>query len=204
MRNITTVVFDLGRVLVRLGAEGPHFGELMRGFGIEPARAFERYWFRDEVNKHMTGELSPREFHQKALEELRTPEPMTYERFAECWCDIFEPMPGMEELFKEVAARHNVGILSDCDPLHWAKVRSLLPWLETVEKPTLSFEVGYLKPHPEMYRAAAENGNCQKQECLFIDDVTGNVDGARFCGMQAIRFAGADKLRRDLRRLGII
>ncbi|MDR1744910.1 MAG: hypothetical protein LBS30_04065, partial [Planctomycetota bacterium] len=89
MRNITTVVFDLGRVLVKLGTDGAHFGELMRGFGIEPARAFEQYWFRDEVNRHMTGELSPREFHEKAMEAFNAP--LGYDRFVECWCDIFEP-----------------------------------------------------------------------------------------------------------------
>ncbi len=202
MRNIATVVFDLGRVLVKLGTDGARFGELMRGFGIEPARAFEQYWFRDEVNRHMTGEMSPREFYEKAMETL--PEPLPYGRFVECWCDIFEPMPGMEELFRDVAGRYRVGILSDCDPLHWEKVRSLLPWLEAVEKPTLSFEVGCLKPHPGMYAAAARNCGCEKQECLFIDDMPGNVDGARFCGMQALQFAGADKLRRDLRRLRIL
>jgi FMN phosphatase YigB (HAD superfamily) len=110
----------------------------------------------------------------------------------------------MEELFREVAERYRVGILSDCDPLHWGRVRSMLPWLEAVGKPTLSFEVGYLKPHPEMYAAAAGDCGSLKQECLFIDDMAGNVDGARFCGMQALHFTGADKLRHDLRRLRVL
>ncbi len=149
VKNITTVVFDLGRVLVTLGTDGEKFGELMRGFGIDPARAFEQYWRRDEVNSHMTGELSPRGFYEKALTALAAP--MPDERFAECWCDIFSPMPGMEDLFREVAGRYRVGILSDCDPLHWERIRAMLPWLEAVEKPTLSFEVGRLKPQLTAY-----------------------------------------------------
>lgn len=202
MQNITTVIFDLGRVMVRLSTDGKDFGELMRGFGIEPARAFEQYWCKDEVNRHMTGELSPRGFYEKAAEFLKPP--MTYERFAECWCDLFAPMPGMKELFNEVAENHKVGILSDCDPLHWGKIQQMMPWLGRVEKPTLSFEAGCLKPDPRIYAAAARNSGSAMEECLFIDDVAGNAEGAGRCGMQAVHFTGADDLRGELRRLRVL
>ena len=113
-------------------------------------------------------------------------------------------MPGMEELFREVAGRYRVGILSDTDPLHWHAIRTMMPWLEAVERPTLSYEVGYLKPHPEMFTAAARNCGSAKEQCLFIDDLAGNVDGARYFGMQALIFNGQEKLRRDLHQVKVL
>lgn len=202
MRNITTVVFDLGRVLLDLRSDGEAFGELMRAMGIEPEEAFSRFWMRNEVARHSTGLLTSREFYQAAKEEYGLE--MDFDRFAECWCDIFSPKPEMEALFEEVAGRHRVGILSDTDPLHWARIRGMLPCLKAVERPTLSFEVGYFKPHPTMYAAAARNAGSALEECLFIDDLVGNVDGARHSGMQAVRFAGVERLRRDLGFFGIL
>jgi haloacid dehalogenase superfamily, subfamily IA, variant 3 with third motif having DD or ED len=202
VENITTVIFDLGRVLVRLNTDGERFGELMRSVGVEPGQAFRQFWLQGDVHRHMTGELSPQAFYDAARENFGLS--TSYESFVEGWCDLFAPMPGMEELFGEVAGRYRVGILSDTDPLHWRAIRAMLPWLAAVERPTLSYEVGYLKPHPEMFAAAARNCGSAKEECLFIDDLTGNVDGARYFGMQALVFNGLEKLRRDLRQVKVL
>jgi putative hydrolase of the HAD superfamily len=203
VRNITTVIFDLGRVLVELRTDGAAFSALMRGMGIDPARAFEQFWHHPEVIGHSTGTVSPQDFYRRAVEEFGLAG-FEYERFAQCWCDLFRPMPGMEALFSEVAARCRVGILSDTDPLHWERIRTLLPCVAAVERPTLSYEVGHLKPHPAMYRAAAANAGVPPEECLFIDDLAGNVEGARAVGMRAVRFAGAEALRRELENLGVL
>lgn len=202
MNTIKTVIFDLGRVLVSIDPIGPKFTRLMRAAGIPPAEAFDKFWFTAEVRQHMTGELSSRDFYHAAVERIGLD--WSYEEFVEAWCDLFHPRPEMEKLFKEVASHRRIGLLSDTDPLHWEAVRKLLPWLDMVKKPTLSFEVGCLKPHPRMFAAAAADCGCAKEECLFIDDLLENVDGARYSGMPALVFSNADKLRGELRKLGII
>ena len=202
MNTIKTVVFDLGRVLVTIDATGDKFVRLMRAAGIPPAEAFDKFWFTAEVRQFMTGEIDSHDFYHAAVERIGLD--WSYEEFAEAWCDLFHPRPEMETLFKEVAARYRVGLLSDTDPLHWMAVRKLLPWLDMIEKPTLSFEVGCLKPHPRMFAAAAADNGCAKEECLFIDDLRENVDGARYSGMPALLFSGADKLRRVLRKLRVL
>lgn len=201
MRNIKTIVFDLGRVLVDIDASGRKFSALMRALGVPPDEAFARFWYTPEVRKHMTGELDSRAFHRIAVERYGLS--FSYEEFAEGWCDLFRPQPEMREVFEEAAGRYRVGILSDTDPLHWAKILEIMPWLSAVEKPTLSFEVGCLKPHPQMFASAAANSGCEKEECLFIDDLIENVDGARFCGMPAVHFSNARKLRKDLAGVGL-
>ncbi len=202
MRDITTVIFDLGRVLVKIGTDGDKFGRLMRAMRIEPAQAFATYWFTPEVRQHMAGEMDSLEFYYRAKERFDLPH--SYNEFVEGWCDLFSPYPEMEELFARVAERYPVGLLSDTDPLHWAHILAHNPWLKKIAKPSLSYEIGYLKPHPAMFNAAAADCGRQKRQCLFIDDVQANADGARHYGMPALLFTGPEKLSRDLRGLGIL
>ena len=48
--------------------------------------------------------------------------------------------------------------------------------------------IGVRKPHPDAYRAAADALRVAVEECLFVDDLTVNVDAARAAGMAALRF----------------
>jgi putative hydrolase of the HAD superfamily len=196
VHNINTIIFDLGRVLVDIRTDGEKFVALMREAGISAAASFENFWYRREVRHHMTGVIDSKEFYRQAVENFSLSH--DYDAFVEAWCDLFHPVPEMEALFGEVAARYRVGLLSDTDPLHWARLRGMLPWLEKIATPTLSYDVGYLKPHPKMFAEAAANCGRAKEECLLIDDRIENVDGARYCGMPALQFTSAEKLRRDL------
>jgi putative hydrolase of the HAD superfamily len=45
-----------------------------------------------------------------------------------------------------------------------------------------------LKPDPRIYRLAAERLGVDAEDCLFVDDQPGNVEGARAVGMQALWF----------------
>lgn len=53
-------------------------------------------------------------------------------------------------------------------------------------------EEGVRKPHPEIYRRAARALRLPPEECLFIDDLTVNVEGARAVGMAGFRFDVTD------------
>ena len=59
---------------------------------------------------------------------------------------------------------------------------------------------GIRKPHPEIYRRAARALGLPTAECLFIDDLTVNVEGARAVGMEGFRFDVPDP-RGSVRRL---
>lgn len=202
MRNINTIIFDVGRVLVRLHDHGEKFGALMRAIGLEPAGALERYSYTVEVQRHMTGDMTPDDFHRAVVERFDLD--YDFAAFKEAWCDVFRPMPGMMELFRELSQRYDIGLLSDTDPIHWDYLRNVMPWLQLVARPTLSFELGYLKPHPVMFETAAANCGKTKAECLFIDDFLANVDGARYSGMPGLRFVGPEKLRKDLVGLRVL
>jgi epoxide hydrolase-like predicted phosphatase len=56
----------------------------------------------------------------------------------------------------------------------------------------ISAEVGLRKPEPEIYLFAAERLGVQPPECVFVDDLPQNVDGARAVGMEGIVHRNAD------------
>jgi HAD superfamily hydrolase (TIGR01509 family) len=60
------------------------------------------------------------------------------------------------------------------------------------------------KPEPAIYRRALDILGRPAKRILFIDDRAENVAGAITAGMKAIRFEGAEALRRNLVRMGIL
>lgn len=202
MSQIKTVIFDLGGVMVTLDTGGELFGGLMRELGLDPASAMSTFWNTPDAIAYMVGEISPETFYEKTREQYGLT--LSYDAFTRAWCDLFHPMTGMAELFARLAKGCRIGVLSDTDPLHWRRIKELVPCLQTVERPTLSYEVGCLKPAPAMYAAAVRNAGFAADECLFTDDKQSNVDGALQAGLQAVRFEGADAFAAELARRGVL
>jgi putative hydrolase of the HAD superfamily len=64
--------------------------------------------------------------------------------------------------------------------------------------------LGLRKPEPAIYRRALDILGRPPERILFIDDRPENVAGAVAAGLKAIRFEGAESLRRELVSLGVI
>jgi HAD superfamily hydrolase (TIGR01509 family) len=61
-----------------------------------------------------------------------------------------------------------------------------------------------VKPSAEIFQKAVEIAGHRPEECLFIDDLAANVEGARQCGIEALQFVSAEQLERDLRKLKLL
>lgn len=66
----------------------------------------------------------------------------------------------------------------------------------------VSGEERLLKPDRAIYEALFARYDLTPAQCLFIDDVQHNVDGARAAGMSAVRFIDPPTLARDLAAAG--
>jgi epoxide hydrolase-like predicted phosphatase len=65
----------------------------------------------------------------------------------------------------------------------------------------ISGEVGLHKPQPEIFRLGAESIGLLPEECVFVDDLRENCDGAEALGMTAILHRGAESTLPQLERL---
>jgi putative hydrolase of the HAD superfamily len=65
----------------------------------------------------------------------------------------------------------------------------------------ISGEVGLHKPQPEIYRLGCERVGLRPEECVFVDDLRENCDGAEAVGMTAVLHRGAETTVPELERL---
>jgi 2-haloacid dehalogenase len=76
-----------------------------------------------------------------------------------------------------------------------------LTWFDTI---VISGEVKLIKPDPQIFELLLERTGRTPQECVFIDDVLANVEGARKVGITAIQFESPAQLEAELRRLNVL
>jgi putative hydrolase of the HAD superfamily len=94
-----------------------------------------------------------------------------------------------------------VGMLSNMVPAWDAHWRRMLDPAGLFDEVVLSFEVGCRKPDREIFDLAAQRAGVRPAECLFVDDLTKNCDGATAAGWQAIHFTDTAVAVAELDRL---
>jgi HAD superfamily hydrolase (TIGR01509 family) len=77
--------------------------------------------------------------------------------------------------------------------------RSVFP--ELFHGVVISAEVGLHKPQPEIFLLGAERAGVAAEECVFVDDLRENCEGAEAVGMTAVLHRGADTTVPELERL---
>ncbi|MEN6307434.1 MAG: HAD family phosphatase [Anaerohalosphaeraceae bacterium] len=193
---IKAVIFDLGRVLVNVDTQ-KLCGFFFEQYPAEDApQVLGRIMADPVMIQYSIGQIDSRDFHHTLCERYGLK--LSFDAFAHCWCDIFAPMEGMEPIVAQLEGRVKLGLLSDTDPLHWEYIRDHYPWMRYFQHPTLSFQIGSMKPSRESYLAAAGHVGLPPEACLFIDDLQKNVEGACAAGMSAVRFQGAAMLQNYL------
>ena len=199
--SIDAVIFDLGRVLVDidLSAVTDIFSSLT---DKDPHTVAQGMIADPLMVEYNSGRIEPEDFYRKLCDKYELK--VDFTQFKKLWCGIFKPMDGMEELVRSLDGRYTLGMLSDTDPLHWGYLSSEYTYLEIFSKPTLSFQVGCMKPAAEIYLKAAAAVGAEPSRCLYVDDLQRNVDGAKRVGMDAIQFTGVDGLKEQLKARNVI
>ena len=65
----------------------------------------------------------------------------------------------------------------------------------------LSAEVGIVKPYPEIFELTASRLGLPPEECVMIDDLPKNTEGAEMAGMKGLVYGSMRQLKTDLGRL---
>lgn len=198
---IRHIVFDIGKVLI-------HYDPNLPYSRIIPDEA-ERRWFFDNVCTHdwnmeqdrgrgwAEAEAEVIARHPEREEQIRAFRLNWREMVPHAYEDSVALMTGL------IDAGHDVTMLTNFAADTFREAREMYPFLNLPRGVTVSGEVGLLKPDVAIYQRHAADFGLDPAGCLFIDDVTVNVEGARAAGWQAVQFLGADRLRADLKDLGV-
>jgi putative hydrolase of the HAD superfamily len=77
--------------------------------------------------------------------------------------------------------------------------RAIFP--ELFDGVVISGDVGMHKPQPEIFLLGAERAGVAPDQCVFVDDLRENCDGAEAVGMTVVLHRGADTTLPELERL---
>ena len=174
---LTTNVFDSFKTFCR--AEGlPEdavknmFRE--RGEGLGLLRQLEK------------GELTAEEFSQQFAPLLGVSPDNLVERL---FGGIAPDEPMLEAVRRSKAAGIKTGLISNS----WGDGLAYDPALleELFDAVVISGEVGLHKPQPEIFHLGAERIGVAPEDCVFVDDLRENCEGAEAVGMKAILHRGS-------------
>lgn len=196
---IKTFIFDLGKVIVPFDHEiGIKTLENKSGFSADEIRA--HLFGAENINAYQTGKISSQEFFDSVRKSFNVE--MEFEEFGGIWNSSFalEPIVG-EDIIGKLAEDYKLIILSDTNELHFDYILANFPVLRHFDEYILSYKAGHLKPSTEIFNLAVAAAACQPAECVFIDDVESNVEGAKKAGLHGIHFISPAKLKEDINRL---
>ena len=93
--------------------------------------------------------------------------------------------PETRHLMSELRAQgFKICLLSNITP----DLEDIVPTEIEKDKRFLSYELGLIKPDPEIYKVVLQKLKAQPQETLFIDDLPPNIKAAKALGMNGIVF----------------
>jgi putative hydrolase of the HAD superfamily len=163
--------------------------------GAEAAAFAAPYWrYRDEFDR---GALSGEEYWHRVGADLGVELPPDrvaelIREDAESWVRPNDRMVAW--LRALVDAGVPVALLSNMARETWAVAGPPLAGVPA----TLSFEIGSVKPEPEIYLDALARVGAEAGETVFVDDRPVNVEAALTLGIRAFLFTDADRLRGEL------
>jgi len=196
MENISCVLFDLGGVIVNW-----HNSWLIQDvsdeFQLEKEKISKEFY--KNLPEISTGRINEKEFWHIIGKELESKKLMSLnesllDKIFRKHCSLNNSMINLsKELFQKGIT---VGILSNTEPASYSVIENLTS-LDHFEYKFLSYNIGHLKPEPEIYRHVINNISFPKEELLFIDDLKSNIESARSEGIDAVQYSDYDKLLKE-------
>jgi len=198
---IRSVISDLGKVILFFDNH-IFFRKIAKFCPFSDLDIAERvHEHRDLICSFDRGKISPEEFYREVIRRLDAD--VDQKTFFTIYCDIFSLNSPVLDILAGLKDRYRLILLSNTDIERFGFVRRAFPEIFIFDGYVLSFEVGYLKPHPQIYTEALKKAKAQAEECVFIDDIEENIQGAQRIGLDTILFGPKTDLKAELRIKGL-
>lgn len=110
--------------------------------------------------------------------------------------------PGIFELLNSLKEKYKLALISNTTVFE-SVVLGKFDLINTFDVVTWSWEVGKLKPAPEIFQHTLQLLNIAPEESVFIDDGQKNITAAQALGMEGILIKDVETLKTSLRELGV-
>jgi putative hydrolase of the HAD superfamily len=168
--------------------------------GLEPDTVRDRFRADPAAQRLLfdleEGKLSEEEFEPRFAELLEVAD------HAGLIDRLFSGMSPDDEMLVAVGRAKQAGVRTGLISNSWGRGRydrSRFP--ELFDGTVISGEVGIRKPMPEIYEMGARAIGLSPPECVFVDDLPGNLKPARELGMATVHHRSAAETLPELERL---
>ncbi len=143
------------------------------------------------------GEVANPEFEKLLADRLRTHDgkPVRYEGMLQRMFSRLQHAPDMNALVRRA---HALGFSTALLSNSWGNQYPRDLWQGMFDAVVISGEVGMRKPEPEIYELAASRLGLLASECVFVDDLVINVQGAVAVGMVGVHHQAYDSTLLEL------
>lgn len=95
-------------------------------------------------------------------------------------------------------------VLSNFGKEMFEKVEPSFDFLKSFDGAIMSYKVKAIKPESEIYKILLNTYSLNPLECIFIDDLQANIDGAKAMGIDGIVCKDHEYVWQELERLNVI
>jgi len=198
---IRCVISDLGKVLIFFD-NNIFFEKIAKNcpFTHEEIRelTFSHFYLVESFDR---GEMSPEEFYRQVIQKLKAR--IDYDRFYSIYNDVFSLNPPVLQLMIRLKKNYKIVMLSNTDVMRFDFIKKKFPEIMIFDEYVLSYQVGFIKPHPQIYKEALKQAGVEAKECVFIDDREENIEEAARLGISGILMEPQTDLEAVLQEMGL-
>ena len=204
---IKNIAFDFGGVIVDLDREGAV--QAFIRLGLKDAdRILDKYHQTGIFQELEEGKLNEETYREK-LSQL-CGKALKREEVRQAWMGF---VGGMDTRKLDYIARlrhkgYHTYLLSNTNPYlmdYWARTPQFTPQGNSIDayfdKLYLSFEMGCMKPNPEIFLQMIKDAQIRPEETLFIDDSEANIAAGKAAGLQTFQPENASDWRTQVETL---
>jgi len=198
---IRCVISDLGKVII-------FFDNNIFFKKIANYSPFSKEEIRELTSSHFNlvesfdrGKMTPEAFYNQVVKILEAR--IDYDNFCSIYNDVFFLNPPVLRIMKKLKKNYRLILLSNTDVMRFGFIKRKFPEAMIFDEYVLSYEVGFMKPHPQIYKIALKKAGFGAKECIFIDDREENIEAAAKLGINGIHMGPLTDLEAVLKKMGL-
>ena len=201
---IRLIIFDLGKVIV-------DFSRMDIAKGLAGYSTLHQYQDPDNIMTYLfdtgyeiikqyeEGRISSEGFFNHAREVFGLS--MSFAQFTLVWSEIFVENEGIAELIESLKKDFPLFLLSNTNELHFEYIKNRFPVIHKFDEWILSYKIGKMKPHSEIYTTALSTAKVNPEEAIFIDDIAEYVVAAQEMGINAVEFRSVEQITKEIKEM---
>ena len=199
---IKNLVFDFGGVITDISRSNAV--KEFQSIGVANAEELlDKYHQKGIFLEVEDGRVDAGEFCRK-LGELAG-KYITYEESRKAWLSFFTDVPLYRLAYlEELKKKYNLYVLSNTNPfvMSWARSSEFTslgkPLDDYFNKLYLSYQIGVVKPHREIFEYLLKDSGIVPAESVFIDDGAANVEMGEKLGFRTLKPLNGEDWREGL------